>query len=246
MRFLYVNGCFGVTINRLVGALIHCGASRNGIKKEIKKLGLPRQVRIGISIRKYKNGMLAKISSNDNCRKRKWVGIKKIIERSAVDGSIKKKIMRTYSLIARAEAKIHGTTINRVHFHEIGAWHNLARITAVFTALKNLHVQNVCCSPLNTGSGFVKTSHGILQVPAPATREILKNAQVYGSAIRQELVTPSAAAIVKSIASEFRQGCLKKGKYYYGYEPAMRFPVRLKIFQGKDSAVSLEKSVIFR
>ena len=102
-----------------------------------------------------------------------------------------------------AEAKIHGVDIEGIHFHEVGAVDAMVDIVCAAVGAEALGVDEIICSPLNVGGGTVKCAHGTFPVPAPATVELLQGAPVYSSGIQAELVTPTGAAIVKTLAARF-------------------------------------------
>src|SRR5580704_16798737 len=104
---------------------------------------------------------------------------------------------------AAAEAKIHDRDIESVHFHVVGAVDAMVDIVCAAVGPEVLGVDEIICSPLNVGGGTVKCAHGTFPVPAPATVELLKDAPVYSSGLQAELVTPTGAAIVKTLASRF-------------------------------------------
>ena len=104
---------------------------------------------------------------------------------------------------ARAEAKIHDNDIEKVHFHEVGAVDAMVDITCAAVGAHALGVDEIVCSPLNVGGGTVKCAHGVLPVPVPATVELLQGAPVYSSGIQVELVTPTGAAIVKTLVKRY-------------------------------------------
>src|SRR5437899_2206577 len=105
--------------------------------------------------------------------------------------------------LGTAEAKIHATSVEKVHFHEVGAVDAIVDIVCASVGTEALGVDEIICSPLNVGGGSVKCAHGTFPVPAPATVELLKDAPVYSSGLQAELVTPTGAAIVKTLASRF-------------------------------------------
>ena len=112
-------------------------------------------------------------------------------------------VMNVYGIIAGAESAVHGVPVSRIHFHEVGQMDAVADITAVCYLMDRLRPDKVVASAVNTGSGTVKTMHGILPVPAPATALILKDVPVYGGNIASELCTPTGAALIKYFASSF-------------------------------------------
>jgi uncharacterized protein (DUF111 family) len=107
--------------------------------------------------------------------------------------------------VAQAEAKIHGTTIEKIHFHEVGALDSIVDIIGVAICINMLEVDKIMSSPLHDGTGFIKCQHGLIPIPAPATLEILREASVpfYSTGIKNELVTPTGAAIIAALAEEF-------------------------------------------
>ncbi len=129
--------------------------------------------------------------------------IREIIEKSALSSTSKATAIRIFEALGQAEAEIHNTSIERVHFHEIGAVDALVDIVCAAVGAESLAVEEWVCSPLNVGGGTVKCAHGTLPVPAPATLRLLRDAPVYSSGPQVELVTPTGAAIVQTLSSRF-------------------------------------------
>ncbi|MGB6839415.1 MAG: nickel pincer cofactor biosynthesis protein LarC [Candidatus Sulfotelmatobacter sp.] len=143
--------------------------------------------------------------------------IRQIISAAAISESAKKTAIAIFETLGRAEAKIHDTSIESVHFHEVGAVDAIVDIVCATVGAEALGVDQIICSPLNVGGGMVKCAHGTFPVPAPATVELLKDAPVYSSGLQAELVTPTGAAIVKTLASRFAAFPeMKIGKCGYG------------------------------
>jgi pyridinium-3,5-bisthiocarboxylic acid mononucleotide nickel chelatase len=129
--------------------------------------------------------------------------IREIISAAAISEGAKKTAIAIFEALGRAEAKIHNTAIESVHFHEVGAVDAMVDVVCAAVGSEALGVDEIICSPLNVGGGTVKCAHGTFPVPAPATVELLADAPVYSSGIQAELVTPTGAAIVKTLASRF-------------------------------------------
>jgi pyridinium-3,5-bisthiocarboxylic acid mononucleotide nickel chelatase len=129
--------------------------------------------------------------------------IREIISAASISEPAKKTAMEVFEALGRAEAKIHNSSIARVHFHEVGAVDAMVDIVCAAVGAEALGVDEFICSSLNVGGGTVKCAHGTFPVPAPATVELLAGAPVYSSGIQAELVTPTGAAIVTTIASRF-------------------------------------------
>lgn len=129
--------------------------------------------------------------------------IKEIISRARLSERTKKSAIAIFEILGAAEAKVHSTDIDSVHFHEVGAVDAMVDIVCAAAGSEFLAVDELICSPLNVGGGTVQCAHGTFPVPAPATLELLKGAKVYSSGVNFELVTPTGAAIVKTLASRF-------------------------------------------
>ena len=129
--------------------------------------------------------------------------IRRIIAAAAISDSAKKTAVEIFEALGAAEAKIHNTSIESIHFHEVGAVDAIVDIVCAAVGAEALGVDQIVCSPLNVGGGTVKCAHGTFPVPAPATVELLKDAPVYSSGVQAELVTPTGAAIVKTLAARF-------------------------------------------
>jgi pyridinium-3,5-bisthiocarboxylic acid mononucleotide nickel chelatase len=131
--------------------------------------------------------------------------IRKIIENAAISGKAKATAINIFEALGKAEAEVHNTSIDQVHFHEVGAVDAMVDIVCAAVGAESLAVEEWICSPLNVGSGTVKCAHGTLPVPAPATLKLLQSAgaPVYSSGPQVELVTPTGAAIVKTLTARF-------------------------------------------
>jgi len=134
-----------------------------------------------------------------------------------ISDAVKKNALAVYKLIADAESKVHGTTIEQIHFHEVGEMDAIADIVGVCMLMEELAPDVVKASSINVGSGHVKCSHGILPVPAPATALILQGMPIYSDKTKGELCTPTGAALIKHFANEFCSlPLMKVSKIGYG------------------------------
>ena len=129
--------------------------------------------------------------------------IRGIVKEAAIGEKAKTTAIQIFETLAAAEAEIHNLPIEQVHFHEVGAVDSIVDIVCAAVGAEALGVEQWMCSPLNVGGGTVKCAHGMLPVPAPATVKLLKDAPVYSSGPQVELVTPTGAAIVKTLATRF-------------------------------------------
>jgi pyridinium-3,5-bisthiocarboxylic acid mononucleotide nickel chelatase len=141
--------------------------------------------------------------SHPHAHGRSLTAIREIIEKAAISPTAKATAIRIFENLAEAEAEIHDTSIDQVHFHEVGAVDAMVDIVCAAVGAESLAVEEWVCSPLNVGGGTVKCAHGTLPIPAPATLKLLRDAPVYSSGPQVELVTPTGAAIVKTLSTRF-------------------------------------------
>ncbi len=139
--------------------------------------------------------------SHEHCRS---LGeIRKVISGAKLSQSAKQRALVMFQVLGEAEAKVHNSTVEKIHFHEVGTVDAIVDIVCSAVASEALAIDEWVCSPVNVGSGTVKCAHGVLPVPPPAVLELLKDVPVYSSGIEKELTTPTGAAIVKTLVSRF-------------------------------------------
>jgi len=141
--------------------------------------------------------------THDHAHGRSLKDIREIIGRAAISETARQTALRIFNALGTAEAKIHNNDVESVHFHEVGAVDAIVDIVGAAVGAEALGVDQFVGSPLNVGGGTVKCAHGVFPVPAPATVEILQGAPVYSSGVQMELLTPTGAAIVKTLATRF-------------------------------------------
>jgi uncharacterized protein (TIGR00299 family) protein len=143
--------------------------------------------------------------------------IRQIISKAGISQSAKERAIKIFEALGAAEAKVHNSDIEKIHFHEVGAIDAIVDIVCASVGSEAIGVDEWICSPLNVGGGTVVCAHGTFPIPAPATLELLKKAPVYSGEILKELVTPTGAAIVSVLASRFSQfPAMKAEKIAYG------------------------------
>ncbi len=143
--------------------------------------------------------------------------IRSLIESLALPQEVKDDAVAVYIALAEAEAHVHGKTVEHVHFHEVGALDAVADILGVCLLIHMLRPEEIIASPVHTGSGQVKTSHGVLPVPAPATAHLLNGIPTYSDGTLGELCTPTGAALIKHFANRFgSMPCMTVEKTGYG------------------------------
>lgn len=165
--------------------------------------------------------------------------IRKIISAAPISEPAKKSATAIFEALGAAEAKIHNVPMENVHFHEVGAVDAMVDIVCAAVGSEALGVDEIVCSPLNVGGGTVKCAHGTFPVPAPATVELLKGAPVYSSGVQAELVTPTGAAIVKTLARRFAafpEMKIEKLGYGAGSREFAEYPNVLRLVIGEGAA----------
>ncbi len=173
--------------------------------------------------------------------------IREIISAAAISETARKTALAIFEALGRAEAKIHNTSVESVHFHEVGSVDAMVDIVCAAVGAEALRVDEIVCSPLNVGGGTVKCAHGTIPVPAPATVELLGDAPVYSSGVLAELVTPTGAAIVKTLVSRFAafpEMKIEKSGYGAGSRDFPGHPnvVRLTVGETASNAVAARTS----
>jgi len=204
MKIAYLDCFSGISGDMTLGALVDAGCSLAEMEAQLRRLPVPGWK---ISAEKvFRRGFVAtqvKVESNDPQRHRSLSEILKLIERAELPPAISERASRIFSRLGEAEAQVHGVSIEKVHFHEVGAVDAIVDIVGAAAGFAQLGIEEIFCSPLNVGGGRVNTQHGNLPVPAPAAAELLRGAPTYSNGIQRELVTPTGAAIVATLASRF-------------------------------------------
>jgi len=205
MNIAYIDCFSGISGDMCLGAIIDAGLPLRTLEKELKKIPVA-----GYRLRsnRVQRGHLMALKVDVVLKPglgvqvaRKWKDVRKIIQESTLPQVIKKKGLSVFRTLFEAEAKVHGGSLQTAHLHELGAVDCIIDVFGTIIGLHLLGVEKIYSSPVNLGSGFVRTKHGILPIPAPATAEILKDIPVYSDHVRAELTTPTGAAIIKELSS---------------------------------------------
>jgi uncharacterized protein (TIGR00299 family) protein len=204
MRQAYLDCSSGISGDMFLAALLDAGLSLDRLWAELEKVPLgdyefkrTRVLRGGLV------GTHVDIVIPGKQPHRHLRHIEAMLDSSQLSPSVKERAHRIFSRIAEVEGKLHGKSPQEVHFHEVGAVDAIVDIVGVCAGLELLEIANLICSPLNVGGGRVEAAHGSLPVPAPATAELLKNVPIYSTGVEAELVTPTGAALVTTLASSF-------------------------------------------
>jgi hypothetical protein len=205
MRVVFFDCFAGISGDMIVGALLDLGVDLEALRRQLGSLKLEgyevssrRLNRSGISAAKFDVAVKGQAQPE-----RSFADIRSMIQQSDLSELTKHRSISVFGSLAKAEARVHGTTPDQVHFHEVGAVDSIVDIVGAMIGFDTLRVDRFFCSPLRVGSGTIDTEDGRMPVPAPATLELLKGVPIYGGDLEGEFVTPTGAAIVKTLCSEF-------------------------------------------
>ncbi len=200
---LYLDLFSGISGDMTLGALIDLGVPEEWLSRRLGSVLRGFELRTEIVFKNHLRGVSLFVDVKDETTSRTYRDIRDLITISDLSEPVKKKSLTAFEKIAVAEAAIHGREIDDVHFHEIGGIDSLVDIIGSFLALEYLGIITVTASKVPLGSGFVDCAHGRIPVPVPATIAILKGIPVVSSDAETEIVTPTGAAIVATLASDF-------------------------------------------
>jgi uncharacterized protein (TIGR00299 family) protein len=203
MNILYIDAFSGISGDMTVGALLDAGASFSDLEAALSSLSLGATFRAEKTKRRGIAATKFYVDGGDSKAHRHLHHIDKIIDAAPLNERVKSNSKAVFRRLGQSEAKAHATTIEKVHFHEVGAVDSICDIVGACFCLDNLNVDAIHCSPVNVGSGTVNTEHGVLPVPAPATAELLTGKPVYSRGPAMELTTPTGAALVSTLACAF-------------------------------------------
>ena len=197
--------CFsGISGDMILGALVDLGLEIEDIASTLSSLDLEEFRLEAREVSSY--GLRATkvdVVVPDSVLVRTFNNIRDMIENSALPQQVKVTSLEIFMRLASAESVVHGKPIDQVHFHEVGAVDSIVDIVGAAYGVYSLGISEVFSSPLPLGHGMIKTAHGAIPVPAPAVLEILQDTPTYGRGIPTEIVTPTGAAVIKTLATSF-------------------------------------------
>jgi uncharacterized protein (TIGR00299 family) protein len=196
--------CFsGISGDMVLGAVIDAGVPADAIRAALDSLGLP----IKLEVEKVKRcgfvATKATVEAADQEEYRFLPDVEAILAKGALTPKQRELATTIFRKVAVAESTVHGMPLERVHFHEVGALDSIADIVGAAVGLDLLGAEVFTSSPVPTGSGTVKCAHGIMPVPTPGTAELLKGVPLAPSTIKTELTTPTGAAILTTVVTEY-------------------------------------------
>ena len=200
--------CFsGISGDMHIGAMVDLGVPAEHLRTELNKLALADEFRLDLQPGN-KMGITGTratvvVAHDKQPHARHLAAIRRIIDSADYPARINATAIGVFDKIAVAEAHIHGTSVDEVHFHEVGATDSIVDIVAAAICVDYLEVDTILCGPVELGGGMVKCAHGIMPVPAPATAEILQGVPCHFGRVDQEATTPTGAAILKQFVNRF-------------------------------------------
>jgi uncharacterized protein (TIGR00299 family) protein len=204
-RVLYFDIINGISGDMTIATLLDLGIPKEVFLEEIYKLNLDDEFKINIE-QKNESGIVGtkvEVITKEVNSHRHLSDIYDIIDKSSLNEFVKNKSKEIFMVIAKAEAKVHGTTIDKIHFHEVGAIDSIVDVVSACILVDLLGIDKIYSTSVPVGSGFVKCDHGLMPVPAPATIEILKDVPIKLNTVKSECTTPTGAAIIKTLCNEF-------------------------------------------
>ena len=236
MRAAYFDCFSGISGDMILASLIDAGLPAEDLRRELARLPLSgwelqteRVSRGGIAASRVE------VVADEDQPQRQLKDILEIVSAGGLDEETAGTAGEIFTRLARTEARVHGGDISEVHFHEVGAVDAIVDVVGALTGLKLLGIDAVYASPLRLGSGSVACRHGVLPVPAPATAQLLKGIPIRRTEIEAEMVTPTGAAIITTLARRFGESPplrLEQVGYGAGRREMVEIPNLLRLFIG--------------
>ncbi len=240
MKTLYFDCFAGASGDMILGAMVAAGVDPEFLRQQLSLLPVA-----GFSInfetvnRSGLSATYARVETAHEHSHRHLSDIKQIIDGSELSSSVKQRAIQIFTRLAEAEARVHNEPIDKIHFHEVGALDAIVDVVGAAICFDALQIERFVCSPLHVGSGMVKMAHGQFPIPPPAVAELLKGVPFYATELKGELLTPTGAAIITTVCSEF--GPIPQMKtdttgYGAGTREYPDFPNVLRVLLGETEA----------
>lgn len=247
MKFIYFDAFSGLSGDMILGALLDLGVPPDTFIQKMDEFDLPVDIRVQETKKSSLRALKVDVHVRSKTEKtRKWADVEKLIANSTFSESVKNNALQIFQRLFEAEAHVHGHIFQKTHLHEAGADDAIIDIVGSCFLFEQLSISKFYASPLNVGQGSVKTSHGILPVPPPAVAELLKGIPVYSDFVKQELVTPTGAAIVSSVVEKFLpfpELCYEKVGCGAGGRDFPDFPNILRVFYGERQSTKTDRDI---
>ena len=249
MKIAYLDCFSGISGDMFIGALIDAGLPLEELRKVLQSLPLEGySIEVTREERNLLFGTRFKVKvTRDPQPHRRFSDIRDLIRAGNLSPSVRDKSIAIFESIAVEEGKIHGCSAEEVHFHEVGAIDSIVDIVGSVLGMEYLGIGTACASSLPLGSGFVETAHGRIPLPAPATVALLRGIPVHDSGLKEELVTPTGAALVKGLVHSFGPlppMVIEKVGYGVGSRNLADRPNLLRILIGQAQGGAHEETVV--
>ena len=252
MKIAYFDTFSGAAGDMIVGALLDAGLPLDELRAELAKLPLEgysvsaeRVVKNGLACTKF-DVQLAEPTGHGHAHRR-LPDVVALIDAASLATAVKDKAIRVFMRLAEAEAAVHGTAVDEVHFHEVGAVDAIVDIVGAAAGLERLGVVTLLSGPLRFGTGTIQAQHGTLPVPAPATARLAEGFPVEHTGIRAELTTPTGAAILTALADAFGPPppmTLERSGYGAGGRDLAERPNALRVLIGRSDDATADRVVL--
>jgi hypothetical protein len=247
MKTLYFDCFAGASGDMILGAMVAAGVEPGYLREQLSLLPVSGfDLTFETVNRSGLSATYARVETAHEHKHRHLSDIKQIIEASALKEAVKQRAVQIFTRLAEAEARVHNEPVDHVHFHEVGALDAIVDVVGAAICFDALRIDRFICSPIHVGSGMVKMAHGQFPVPPPAVTELLKGVPFYATEIKGELLTPTGAAIITSVCSEYGpipRITTEKSGYGAGTREYQDFPNVLRVLIGetKDAGAADER-----
>ncbi|MFN2175154.1 MAG: nickel pincer cofactor biosynthesis protein LarC [Anaerolineales bacterium] len=204
MKIAYLDCYAGASGDMLLGALLDAGLPKKELENCLDYLNIEGiNIQANPVLKANLGAINVTVGTQETTKERNFSQVLDIVQNSQLPENIRKKASRVFEKIGRTEASIHRTELENVHLHELGGLDTIVDVCGVIWGLEYLSVERIVSSPLPLGRGSGSSEHGVIPIPPPATLELLKQVPVYGKDIPAELVTPTGAALISTLADSF-------------------------------------------
>jgi len=204
MKTLYFDCFAGASGDMILGAMVAAGVDPDALREQLSLLNVEGfKIDFETTARSGLSATYARVVTTDQSKHRHLSHVRRIIEESGVTDAAKELAIRIFIRLAEAEARVHNEPIEKVHFHEVGALDAIVDVVGAAICFDLLKIDRFVCSPLHVGSGMIQMAHGRFPIPPPAVTELLRGVPFYSGDIKGELLTPTGAAIITTVCTEY-------------------------------------------
>jgi len=248
LKTLYFDCFAGASGDMILGAMVAAGVDPRELADQLRALGVSGfEIEFAIVDRSGISATHARVNTQEQHAHRHLGDILKIIYESQLNDKVKERAALVFSRLAKAEAQVHNAPVDHVHFHEVGALDAIVDVVGAAICFELLGIERFVSSPLHVGSGTVSMAHGLFPVPPPAVAELLKGVPIYSTEVKGELVTPTGAAIISSVCTEFGPMPplrLERTGYGAGTREYEKFPNVLRVMIGEPAVGVTDEQLV--